>query len=100
MQAVGKCESCSNFDFSYNGLGDREAEALGLALKKNYRSVFARATPSLLGSCAESSVQRTAKQSADEHFERSLCACVVWAAPEVLVRRLTRDTAAVRYNAR
>ena len=46
MAAVGKCESCSNFDFSYNGLGDREAEALGKALGQNYRSVRARRPPS------------------------------------------------------
>ena len=36
MNAIGKCESCSNLDLSYNGLGDNEAEALGKALKKNY----------------------------------------------------------------
>ena len=36
MNAIGKCESCSNLDLSYNGLGDNEAEALGKALKRNY----------------------------------------------------------------
>jgi len=38
MTAIGQCESCSNLDLSYNGLGDKEAEALGIALKKNYSS--------------------------------------------------------------
>jgi len=33
MDAIGKCESCSNLDLSYNGLGDNEADALGKALK-------------------------------------------------------------------
>ncbi len=56
MQAVGKCESCSNYDFSYNGLGDREAVALGLALQKNYRSVCARAAPSRCWVLAQSAV--------------------------------------------
>jgi Ran GTPase-activating protein (RanGAP) involved in mRNA processing and transport len=37
MQAIAKCESCSNFDLSYNGLGDKEGEELGKALTKNYR---------------------------------------------------------------
>ena len=36
MNAIEKCESCSNLDLSYNGLGDNEAEHLGKALKKNY----------------------------------------------------------------
>jgi hypothetical protein len=38
MQAVGQCESCSNYDFSYNGLGDNEAEALGKAIQQICRS--------------------------------------------------------------
>ena len=38
MQAIGRCESCSNLDLSYNGLGDNEADAMKDALKKNYGS--------------------------------------------------------------
>mmetsp|Transcript_67566 Transcript_67566/g.161288 ORF Transcript_67566/g.161288 Transcript_67566/m.161288 type:complete len:237 (-) Transcript_67566:697-1407(-) len=36
MKAVGACDSCSNFDFSYNGLGDKEATTLAAALKRNF----------------------------------------------------------------
>jgi hypothetical protein len=32
MPAIAKCETCSNFDLSYNGLGDNEAKELGKAL--------------------------------------------------------------------
>ena len=35
-KAVGACDSCSNFDLSYNGLGDKEAIALAAALKRNF----------------------------------------------------------------
>ncbi|KAJ1485384.1 hypothetical protein T484DRAFT_1793796 [Baffinella frigidus] len=36
LEAVGACDSCSNFDFSYNGLGDKEATTLAAALKRNF----------------------------------------------------------------
>ena len=35
-KTIGACDSCSNFDLSYNGLGDKEAIALAAALKRNF----------------------------------------------------------------
>mmetsp|Transcript_49573 Transcript_49573/g.116881 ORF Transcript_49573/g.116881 Transcript_49573/m.116881 type:complete len:240 (-) Transcript_49573:404-1123(-) len=44
-QGMGGADSCGNFDFSYNGLGDREASVFARVLTTHFKSKHASAVP-------------------------------------------------------
>jgi hypothetical protein len=75
-KAIGTCDSCSNFDLSYNGLGDKEGIALAAALKRNFernRRVPAKHHPPADPLCPCGAVANHAQCRDSIHLRDGLC---------------------------